>query len=48
MSDGGHVKGHGSNWGIVMRGSKRKLDEKDMRLIAEAMGVSSVFDTRSA
>lgn len=37
------TKGRGSNWGIVMRGSKRKLDEEDMRLIAEAMGVSDQY-----
>ena len=30
----------GARWGIVMRGSKRKLSDRDMAVIAEAMGVS--------
>lgn len=38
------ARGRGSNWGIVMRGSKRKLDEQDMRLIAKAMGVLASFE----
>lgn len=44
----GLTRGRGSNWGIVMRGSRRKLDRRDMRLIAGAMGVASDFDRRSA
>lgn len=40
------TRGRGANWGIVMRGSKRKLTERDMRLIAAAMGVLSDFDRR--
>jgi hypothetical protein len=38
------TRDHGANWGIVMRGPKRKLDEKDMRRIAEAMGVLAEFE----
>ena len=30
----------GAGWGIVMRGPKRRLEEKDWRRISEAMGVS--------
>lgn len=37
---------NGSNWGIVMRGPKRKLAEVDMRRIVEEMGVSAAFDSR--
>ena len=33
-----------SSWGIVMRGPKRKLDEQDMRRIADAMGVLADFE----
>ena len=33
------TKGHGTNWGLAVRGSKRRLDAGDARLIAEAMGV---------
>jgi len=41
------TRGRGSNWGIVMRESKRKLSENDMRQIAQAMGLSEdVFLTR--
>lgn len=29
----------GPGWGIVMRGSKRRLSEQDMQRIADAMGV---------
>ena len=29
----------GANWGIVMRGAKRRLSDRDMAVIAEAMGV---------
>lgn len=35
------TRGQGANWGIVMRGAKRKLDAADMRLIADAMGVKA-------
>lgn len=35
----------GANWGIVMRGTKRRLDETDMRRIAEAMGVLAEFES---
>ena len=34
----------GANWGIVMRGSKRKLSEHDMRMIAKAMGAEGDYD----
>lgn len=40
----GFTRDHGVNWGMVMRGPKRRLDEKDMRKIAEAMGVLAEFD----
>lgn len=32
------------NWGIVMRGPKRKLEEEDMRRIAKAMDVLADFE----
>jgi hypothetical protein len=35
---------HGANWGMVMRGPKRRLDEMDMRKIAKAMGVLAEFE----
>jgi EVE domain len=38
------TRDHGANWGIVMRGPKRRLDEMDMRRIAEAMGVLEEFE----
>ena len=38
------TKGRGANWGIVMRGSKRKLSEHDMRMIAKAMGAEGDYD----
>jgi len=38
------TRDQGSNWGIVMRGPKRRLDEEDMRRIADAMGVLADFD----
>ena len=38
------TRDHGANWGIVMRGPKRRLDEIDMRRIAEAMGVLAEFE----
>ena len=34
----------GSNWGIVMRGSKRKLSEHDMRMIAKAMEAEDDYE----
>ena len=34
----------GAHWGMVMRGPKRRLDEADMRRIAEAMGVLAEFE----
>ena len=34
----------GSNWGIVMRGSKRKLSEHDMRVIAKAMSAEDDYE----
>jgi hypothetical protein len=37
------TRDHLSNWGIVMRGPKRKLEEEDMRRIAEAIGRSGGF-----
>jgi hypothetical protein len=33
----------GGGWGMVMRGPKRRLDEEDMEVIAEAMGVLAQF-----
>lgn len=39
---------HGANWGIVMRRSKRRLENEDMRRIADAMGVLADFDDRGA
>jgi len=38
------TRDRGANWGIVMRGPKRRLDEIDMRRIAEAMGVLAEFE----
>lgn len=38
------TRAHGSNWGIAMRGTKRRLDEDDMMTIVEAMGILSQFD----
>jgi hypothetical protein len=35
----------GANWGMVMRGSKRRLHEADMRRIAKAMGVLAEFES---
>ena len=37
----------GPGWGIVMRGSKRRLSEQDMKCIADAMGVLSEFESLS-
>ncbi|PKR55932.1 EVE domain-containing protein [Thalassospira marina] len=34
------TRGRGANWGIVLRGSKRKLSTNDFTLIARAMGVT--------
>ncbi|MFG1465131.1 EVE domain-containing protein [Xanthobacter sp. DSM 24535] len=41
------TRDHVANWGIVMRGPKRGLNEEDMRLIAEAMGVLGRFEQLS-
>jgi hypothetical protein len=38
------TRDRGANWGMVMRGPKRRLDETDMRKIAEAMGVLAEFE----
>jgi hypothetical protein len=38
------TRDHGSSWGIAMRGPKRRLEEEDMRRIADAMGVLAIFD----
>ena len=35
----------GANWGIVMRGAKRKLSEGDMAAIADAMGVDGAVQS---
>lgn len=35
----------GTNWGMVMRGPRRRLQEEDMRLIAEAMRVLPEFES---
>ena len=40
------TRDHGPNWGIVMRGPKRRLEKEDMRRIADAMGVLADFDDR--
>ena len=37
------TRGRGSNWGIVMRGSKRSVSAKDMHKIANAMGVANAL-----
>lgn len=42
------TRDHGANWGLVMRGSKRRLEEEDMQRIADAMGVLADFDDRGA
>jgi hypothetical protein len=42
------TRDHGANWGIIVRGPKRKLEEDDMRRIADAMGVLADFDDRRA
>ena len=34
------TKGRGANWGIVMRGAKHRLTERDMHTIAAAMGTA--------
>ena len=39
------TRARGANWGMVMRGPKRRLDETDMRRIAEAMGVLAEFES---
>ena len=41
------TRGRGTNWGIVMRGSKRKLVDDDMRRIVQAMGVHDDFERHS-
>ena len=38
------TRDHGAGWGIAVRGPKRKLEEEDMRRIAEAMGVLAAFN----
>jgi hypothetical protein len=40
------TRDRGAHWGIAMRGTKRRLEEDDMRVIAQAMGVHSAFETR--
>lgn len=40
------TRDHGANWGIAVRGPKRKLEEEDMRRIAKAMGVLAAFNDR--
>lgn len=42
------TRDHGANWGIVMRGPKRRLEKEDMRRIADAMGVLADFEDREA
>ena len=37
------TRGRGARWGIVMRGSKRRLSGHDMRVIATAMGVGEAY-----
>ena len=38
------TRDHGPGWGMAVRGPKCRLDEADMRLIAEAMGVLAEFE----
>ncbi|EIZ79468.1 protein of unknown function DUF55, partial [Novosphingobium sp. Rr 2-17] len=38
------TRDYGVNWGIVVRGPKRRLELEDMRRIADAMGVLAAFD----
>ncbi|NKX72524.1 EVE domain-containing protein [Rhodobacteraceae bacterium R_SAG1] len=38
------TQGRGPNWGIVMRGAKRQLENDDFRTIASAMGVEQELD----
>lgn len=38
------TRGLGPGWGMAVRGTKRRLDEEDMRRIAEAMGVGEDFE----
>lgn len=40
------TRDHGANWGIAVRGPKRRLDEEDIRRIADAMGVLATFSDR--
>lgn len=37
---------HPDNWGLVMRGPKRRILPEDMRRIAEAMGVLACYEDR--
>jgi hypothetical protein len=41
------TRDRGANWGIAMRGPKRRLQRDDMRKIAKAMGVLEDFDASS-
>jgi hypothetical protein len=38
------TRDHLINWGNVMRGPKRRIEQQDMRRIAEAMGVLAEFE----
>ncbi len=38
------TRDHVASWGMVMRGPKRRIEEEDMRRIAEAMGVLAEFE----
>lgn len=40
------TRDHGANWGIAVRGPKRRLDEEDIRRIADAMGVLATLSDR--
>lgn len=38
------TRDHVASWGMVMRGPKCRIEEEDMRRIAEAMGVLAEFE----
>lgn len=42
------TRDYGINWGIVLGGPKHRLEQEDIRRIADAMGVLAAFDDRKA
>jgi hypothetical protein len=38
------TRDRGANWGIAVRGTKRRIEEEDMEMIAHAMGVRTAFE----